>query len=67
MSSIVACCNSVKLCALAARVFRSQQNGAVTRMLRSFCVKPSEKECAIGAVHWKRGGDVVATTLLALC
>jgi len=30
--SIVACCHGAKLCAHAARDFRSQQNGAVTRM-----------------------------------
>ena len=30
--SIVTCCLSVKLCALAAQVFLWQQNGAVTRM-----------------------------------
>ena len=34
--SIVACCHGAKLCAYAARDFRSQQNGAVTRMWRSF-------------------------------
>ena len=33
--SIVACCQGAKLCAHAARDFRSQQNGAVTRMWRS--------------------------------
>jgi len=32
VNSIVACCHSAKLCAHAARAFRSQQNGAVTRM-----------------------------------
>jgi len=41
MISIVACCHSVKL---ATRDFRSQQNGAVTRMWRSCQVQPSEKE-----------------------
>ena len=50
--SIVACCHSVKLWALAARAFRSQQNGAVTRMWRSCRVQPSHKEHAIGAV-WR--------------
>ena len=50
MISIVACCHSVKLCALAARVFRSQQNDAVTRMWRSCQVQLSQKECAIGVV-----------------
>jgi len=54
--SIVACCNSVKLYALPARAFRSQQNGAVTRMWRSCCVKPSQKERAIGAVRCKKEG-----------
>jgi len=32
MISIVACCHGAKLCAHAARDFRSQQNGAVTRI-----------------------------------
>ena len=54
MISIVACCHSVKLCALAA--FWSQQNGAVTMMWRSCCVKPSQKERAIGAVCCKKEG-----------
>jgi len=40
--SIVACCHNVKLCTLAAQVFRSQQNGAVTNM-----------RCVIGTVHCK--------------
>ena len=47
----VACCHSVKLCALAARLFQSQQSDAVTRMWRWWEVQPSQKECAIGAVH----------------
>jgi len=47
MISIVACCHSVKLCALAARAFQSQQNGAVTRMWRSCQVQPSQKERAV--------------------
>jgi len=36
--------------------FRSQQNGAVTRMWRSCYVKPSQKECAIaiGVVCFKK-------------
>jgi len=33
--SIVACYHSVKLCALAARAFWTQQNGAMSRMWRS--------------------------------
>jgi len=41
---------------LAAGLFRLQQNGAVTRMWRSCCVKPSQKECAIGAVRCKNEG-----------
>jgi len=56
MISIVACCHSVKLCAHAARAFRSQQNGAVTRMWRSCWVQPSHKERAIGAVRCKNEG-----------
>jgi len=47
VNSIVACCHSAKLCAYAARDFRSQQNGAVTRMWRSCGVQPSHKERAI--------------------
>jgi len=54
MISIVACCHGVKLCAHAARDFRSQENGAVTRMLRSYQVQPSHKECAIGVVCCKK-------------
>jgi len=38
------------------RLFRSQQNGAVTRMWRSCYVKPSQKERAIGAVRCKKEG-----------
>jgi len=56
MISIVACCHSAKLCALATRTFRSQQNCAVTRMLRSCPVKPSQIQCAIGAVRCKKEG-----------
>jgi len=41
--SIVACCHGAKLCAHAARDFRSQQNGAVTRMWRSCGVQHSHK------------------------
>ena len=56
VNSVVACCHSVKLCAHATRDFRSQQNGAVTRMWRSCGVQPSHKKRAIGAVHWKKKG-----------
>jgi len=56
VGSIVACCQSVKICALAARAFRSQQNGTVTRMWRSCRVKPSQKELAIGVVRCKKEG-----------
>jgi len=56
VKSIVACCHSAKLCAHAARAFRSQQNGAVTKVWRSCYVKPSQKERAIGAVRWKKRG-----------
>ena len=54
--SIVVCYHSVKLCALAAQDFRSQQNGVVTRMRRLCCVKPSQKERAIGVVRCKKEG-----------
>jgi len=56
MISIVACCHSAKLCAHAAWAFRSQQNGAVTRILRLCCVKPSKK--IVRSVHFfvKRRG-----------
>jgi len=54
VNSIVACCHSANLCALAAQAFQSQQNGAVTRMWRSCWVQPSHKERAIGAVHSKK-------------
>jgi len=56
MISIVACCHGAKLCAHAARDFRSQQNGAVTRMWRWCQDQPSHKERAIGAVHCKKEG-----------
>jgi len=55
-NSSVACCHSAKLCAYAARDFRSQQNGAVTRMWRLCGVQPSHKERAIGAVLCKKEG-----------
>jgi len=54
--SIVACCHGAKLCSHAARDFRSQQNGAVTRMWRSCGVQPSHKERAIGVVRCKKEG-----------
>ena len=56
VNSIVPCCHSAKLCAYAARDFRSQQNGAVTRMWRSCRVQPSHKEPAISAVRCKKEG-----------
>jgi len=56
MISIVACCRGAKLCAHAARDFRSQQNGAVTRMLRSCQVWPSHKERVISVVRCKKEG-----------
>ena len=56
MISIVACCHGGKFCAHAARDFRSQQNGAMTRMWRSCRVQPSHKERAIGAVRCKQEG-----------
>jgi len=56
VNSIVACFHSAKLCAHASRDFRSQQNGAVTRMWRSCQGQPSHKERAIGAVRCKKEG-----------
>jgi len=56
VNSIVAFCHGVKLCTHAARDFRSQQNGAVTRMWRSFGVQPSHKERAIGVVCCEKEG-----------
>jgi len=53
---IVAWCHSVKVCALAALPFQSQQSGAWTRMWRWCQVQPSQKERAIGAVYWKYEG-----------
>jgi len=37
-------------------LFRSQQNGAVTRVWRSCRMKPSQKESTIGAVRCKKEG-----------
>ena len=56
MISVVACCHGAKFCAHAARDFRSQQIGAVTRMWRSCGVQPSHKERAIGVVRCKKEG-----------
>ena len=56
VNSIVACCHGAKPCAHAARAFRSQQNGAVTRTWRSCRVQPSQIERAIGAVRCKQEG-----------
>ena len=56
MISIVACCHGAKLCLHAARDFRSQQIGAVTRMWRSYEVQPSHKERTIGVVRCKKEG-----------
>jgi len=53
VNSIVAYCHSAKLCAHAVW---SQQHGAVTRIWRSCCVKPSQKERAIGVVRCKKEG-----------
>ena len=47
---------TVRSFAHAARNFRSQQNGAVTRMWRSCRVQPSHKERAIGVVRCKKDG-----------
>jgi len=59
--SIAACCHGAKFCAHAARDFRSQQNGAVTRMWRSCYVQPSHKERAIGVVRCKKEGMLLQT------
>jgi len=56
MIFIVACCHGAKLCAHAARDFRSQQNGTVTWMWRSCRVQPSHKERAISVVRCKKEG-----------
>jgi len=56
VTAIVACCHSVKLCAHAAWTFRSQQNGAVTRMRRSCRLQPSHKERVFGLVRCKKEG-----------
>jgi len=44
----------VKLCTLATQAFQSQQSGAVTKMWWWWQVQPSQKECALGAVHCKK-------------
>jgi len=56
MSSLVPLVShSVKLCALAAQAFLSQQRGTVTRMWRSCQVQLSQKEGAICEVRSKKG------------
>jgi len=47
----------VKVCALGAWPFQSQQSGALTGC--GGLVQPSEKECAIGAIHCKKEGMLV--------
>ena len=64
--SIVACCHSAKLCAHVAWAFRTQQNGAVTRMWRLCYVRPSQKNVRSMPVVVKRR-DVVATSLCWRC
>ena len=64
--STVACCHGAKLCAHAARDFRSQQNDAVTRMWRSCRFQPSHKERAIGVVRCKKEGMLFATSPVVL-
>jgi len=54
--SIAAGCHGAKLCAHTAWDFRSQQNGAVTRMWRSCRVQPSHNERAIGVVRCEKEG-----------
>jgi len=53
---IVVLYNSGKHCALAARPFQSQQNGALTRMWKWCQVQPSQKERAKDAVRCKNEG-----------
>jgi len=57
----------MKLCALAGQTFQSQQNGAVTRMLRWCQVQPSQKERAIGMVHYKKEGMLLQVTAPFCC
>jgi len=54
--SIVACSHSVKLCALAARPFQSQQSGTLIRMWWWWQVQSSQIELAICSVHCKKVG-----------
>jgi len=62
--SIVACCHSEELCALVARAFGSQQNGAATRMWRSCQVQPSKKELPqCEALCTCRSGFLIVTPL----
>ena len=56
VNSTVACCHVRSFAHMPLGLFWSQQNGAVTRMWRSCCVKPSQKECAIGALHCEKEG-----------
>jgi len=65
VNSVVACCHNEKLRIHATWAFGSQENGAVTRMWRSCCMKPSQKECVVGAVHCKKEG-MLLQPLLAL-
>jgi len=64
--SIVFCCHSVKLCALAAQALQSQQSGAVSD--QDVNVVPGAsfiKKDRCGSLQ--KGGDVVALSQLALC
>jgi len=56
VNSIVAYCHSVKLCTCRSGFPIATKNGAVTRMWRSCCVKPSQKARAIAAVRCKNEG-----------
>jgi len=48
-----------EICIHSAWAFQSQQTGALTRMWRWCQVQPSQKECAIGAVHCKKEGTLL--------
>ena len=64
--SIVACCHSAKLCAHTAWDFRSQQTGAVARMWKVVPGAASTKRMCDQCCSLQKGGDVVATSPLAL-
>ena len=63
--TLVVCCYNAKLCAHAARAFRLQQSGAVTRMSR-LCQVQTEKRTCNRCGSLQNGGDVIATSRLVL-